>query len=134
MLRPLRRWACSERLADVLLDALRVVGLVDGQLEQGLQRRQRRPQLVRGGGDEHAPRVLLLREPLLQAGEGARELAELVAAVSTSAGARIGSAASIALLRPRRRRSIRPLSAKPPISASASPASAAPAKASATTE
>ena len=39
LLRPLRRWACSERLLDVLLDALGV-GLVDGQLEQVLQRRR----------------------------------------------------------------------------------------------
>ena len=78
LLRPLRRWACSERLLDVLLDALGV-GLVDGQLEQVLQARQRRPQLVRGGRDEHAAGVLLLREPLLQPGEGARQLAQLVA-------------------------------------------------------
>ena len=49
------------------------------QLHRPLEHRQRRPQLVRGGGDERAPRGLLAAQLLLHARERDREVADLVA-------------------------------------------------------
>ena len=49
------------------------------QLEHPVERRQRRAQLVRGGGDERAARLLLLLKLLLHQRERAREVADLVA-------------------------------------------------------
>ena len=51
------------------------------QLHRALEHGQRRAQLVRGGGDERAPRDLLAPQRLLHAGERARQVADLVAAV-----------------------------------------------------
>ncbi len=48
------------RVVEVGLGALEVVL---EQLEHPLERGQRRAQLVRGGGHERAPRLLLLLEP-----------------------------------------------------------------------
>ena len=50
------------------------------QLHRALEHRQRRAQLVRGGGDERAPRRLLASQLLLHAAERAGQVADLVAA------------------------------------------------------
>ena len=58
------------------------------QLHRALEHRQRRAQLVRGGGDERAPRGLLAAQLLLHARERAGEVADLVAAgVAAAPGA-----------------------------------------------
>ena len=54
--------------------------LLDEQLEMAAEREKRRPELVRGVGDELAPGVLEAREALAHAVERTRELAELVRA------------------------------------------------------
>src|SRR5207244_11363067 len=54
--------------------------LVAQQLDEAAEREDRRPQLVRGVGDEGAPRVLELGELEAHPVEGPRELSELVAA------------------------------------------------------
>ena len=68
------------------------------QLERPLQRRERRPQLVRGGRDERAPRRLLAAQRLLHRRERPGEVADLVAAAVVGRLARPG---------PRRRRARR---------------------------
>ena len=75
------------QLAPGALDLLLGVGEVAAvaqvlveQLHRALEHRQRRAQLVRGGGDERAPRRLLAAQLLLHAAERAREVADLVAA------------------------------------------------------
>ena len=54
--------------------------LLDEQLEMAAEREKRRPELVRGVGDELAAGVLEAREALAHAVERTRELAELVRA------------------------------------------------------
>ena len=65
-------WASLEvaALAQVLVE----------QLHRALEHRQRRAQLVRGGGDERASRRLLAAQLLLHPAERAGEVADLVAA------------------------------------------------------
>ena len=64
------------------LDArLVVVEPVLDELEHHLERVQRRPQLVRRGGDEAPARVLLALQPLAHRDERAREVADLVAVI-----------------------------------------------------
>ncbi len=109
----------GERLLDVGAQHRQVgIGgphLVRGELEDALQRRQRRAQLVRGGRDERAPRVLLLGEPLLQARRrrgrarrarrGGCRRRRAVRRARRRRASRCSSARS--------RRSIRPLSSRP---------------------
>ena len=59
------------------------------QLHRALEHRQRRAQLVRGGGHERAPRRLLAAQLLLHAGERAGEVADLVAARSSRGVGRV---------------------------------------------
>ena len=67
-----------------------VAQVLPEQLERPLQRRQRRPQLVRRGGDERAARRLLASERLLHGRERAGEVADLVAAAVARRG-RVGA-------------------------------------------
>ena len=56
-----------------------IIGEVLGeQFEHPLERGDRRSQLMRGGRDEGAPRVLLDSQPLVHRREGVRELADLI--------------------------------------------------------
>ena len=71
------RWACTRASSSVERLVLEVG---DQQVEHELQRGDRRAQLVRGGSDERAPRLLLLAQPRLHVGERAAEVADLVAA------------------------------------------------------
>ena len=58
--------------------------LVRQQLEEAAEREERRPQLVRGVGDELAARAVELRQPLAHPLEGVRQLPDLVVARSTT--------------------------------------------------
>ena len=65
--------------------------LVREQLEEATDREQRRPQLVRGVGDELLAGVVELRELDAHPVERARELADLVVAVVDDRGAEVSA-------------------------------------------
>ena len=75
------RWARWTWRRSVLLVEAAVAQVLLEQLDRALQRGQRRAQLVRGGGDERAPRRLLAAQLALHGGQRPGEVADLVEAV-----------------------------------------------------
>ena len=68
-----------QQRAGVLEVGVLVAQIVAQQLEHPVQRGQRRAELVRGGGHERAPCLLLLLESLLHRGQRAGQVPDLVA-------------------------------------------------------